>query len=174
MISKCNSDDFTSILEIINDGAQKYKGIIPDDRWKEPYMGNEKLQKEIDDGVEFWGFSDSKHLTGVMGIQDKDDVLLIRHAYVRSKFNRQGTGSKLLNHLIKTANKPILIGTWKAASWAIDFYKKNGFKLIEPESYKDYLLEKYWDIPKRQVETSVVLADQNWFNTKQCINLFYH
>lgn len=162
MIRECNSDDFNSIFEIINDGAQKYKGIIPEDRWQEPYMSKEKLQHEIDDGVRFWGYSDENPLSGIMGIQDKGNVALIRHAYIRSKFYRQGIGSKLLNHLMKTATKPILIGTWRAATWAIDFYKKNGFDLVEPESKKDSLLKKYWDIPQRQVETSVVLAGPQW------------
>ncbi len=145
------------IFEIINDGAQAYKGIIPDDRWHEPYMPFEELRKEIEAGIVFWGLEYDGELQGVMGIQDKGEVTLIRHAYVRTRSQNRGIGTKLLRHLEKTTEKPILIGTWAAASWAISFYQRNGYTLVLGEE-KDCLLRKYWSIPERQVETSVVLA----------------
>lgn len=149
------------IFEVINDGAQAYKGIIPDDRWHEPYMPFEELRKEIEAGIVFWGLEYDAELQGVMGIQDKGEVTLIRHAYVRTRFQNQGIGTKLLQHLEKMIEKPILIGTWAAASWAISFYQSNGYTLVLGEE-KDRLLRKYWSIPKRQVETSVVLANKTW------------
>jgi len=159
MIRKCTESDINAIFEIINDAALAYKGVIPGDRWHEPYMSAEEIRHETKDGVVFWGFEQDGCLAGVMGIQDKGDVALIRHAYVLSRFQRQGIGEKLLTHLEGLADKPILVGTWKDASWAISFYLKNGYYLVS-EAEKDRLLRKYWSIPERQIETSVVLANQ--------------
>ena len=161
MIRKCKESDFNTIFEIINDAAQAYKGVIPQDRWHEPYMSHAELRAQIDDGIVFWGLERDGQLLGVMGIQDKGDVTLIRHAYVLTKAQNRGIGKKLLQHLQSMTEKPILIGTWAAASWAVSFYQKNGYKLVSEEE-KNRLLRKYWSIPKRQVETSVVLANQSW------------
>jgi len=147
------------IYEIINDAALAYKGIIPKDRWKEPYMSREELRHEIDEGVVFWGYEEDGKLKGVMGIQDVQDVTLIRHAYVRTAERNKGIGSKLMSHLRQMPDRPILIGTWADAVWAIRFYEKHGFRLVSTEE-KNCLLKKYWRIPERQVETSVVLAEQ--------------
>jgi len=131
--------------------------VIPDDLWKEPYMSREELRREIDSGVEFYGWLEGNSLFGVMGIQFVGDVTLIRHAYVLPEHQRRGIGSSLLKHLIGLAKtSEILVGTWANATWAIRFYEKHGFKLVPPEE-KDKLLRKYWNIPERQIETSVVL-----------------
>ncbi|WP_299626718.1 GNAT family N-acetyltransferase [uncultured Tenacibaculum sp.] len=155
--------DFDTIYEIINDASIAYKGIIPEDRWKEPYMSKNELETQINEGVEFWNYEENNEILGVMGIQFKNDVTLIRHAYVRTKARQKGIGGKLLNHLIDMAKTPVLIGTWKDASWAIRFYQKHGFKLLLGEE-KNKLLKTYWNIPQRQVETSIVLASENWKN----------
>ena len=161
MILKCEQTDIKEICEIINDAAVAYKGIIPADRWQDPYMPEEELEKQFDDGVQFWCWKEQGEMMGVMGIQNKDDVTLIRHAYVRSVYRNKGIGSKLLAHLASIATTPVLIGTWTAATWAIDFYKKHGFHVLsKPES--ENLLRKYWSIPERQIETSVVLASEDW------------
>ena len=165
MIRKCKKSDFNTILEIINDAAQAYKGIIPPDRWHEPYMSFAELRAQIDDGIVFWGLERNGQLLGVMGIQDKGDVTLIRHAYVVSRAQKRGIGKKLLQHLESMTEKPILIGTWAAASWAVSFYQKNGYSLVSEEE-KNRLLRKYWSIPERQVETSVVLANPAWYRTQ--------
>ena len=159
MIRVCNPSDFDTIYEIINDAAQAYKGIIPEDRWHEPYMPPEELRKEIKAGIVFWGLEQNGQLQGVMGIQDKGEVTLIRHAYVRVQVQKMGFGTRLLQHLETLTEKPILIGTWAAASWAISFYEKNDYTLVT-DAEKNRLLHKYWSIPERQVETSVVLAKQ--------------
>jgi GNAT superfamily N-acetyltransferase len=161
MIRACTESDFNTIFEIINDAAQAYKGFIPQDRWNEPYMSLGELREEIEDGIVFFGLERDRHLLGVMGIQDKRDVTLIRHAYVRRRAQKTGIGKKLLQHLERMTDKPILIGTWAAASWAISFYQKNGYALVSEEN-KNRLLRKYWSIPERQIETSVVLANQKW------------
>lgn len=161
MISKCEQKDFDAIYEIINDGAAAYKGIIPADRWHEPYMTKEELAQQLFDGVEFWRYTEDNKILGVMGIQFKKDVNLIRHAYVRTSERKKGIGSKLLVHLCTASSIPILIGTWEAASWAIAFYQKHGFRLLNKEETHT-LLRKYWSIPERQIETSVVLASGNW------------
>lgn len=159
MIRKCQESDFNSIFEIINDAAGAYKDVIPADRWHVPYMSVEELRHEIEDKVIFWGLEKEGDLVGVMGIQDKGDVTLIRHAYVRTRMRQQGIGARLLSHLERTTCKPILIGTWKDASWAISFYEKNGYTSVS-EKEKDRLLRRYWSIPERQIETSVVLVKQ--------------
>lgn len=161
MIRRCVDRDFDLIWAIINDGAQAYRGIIPQDRWTEPYMSREKLRHEIDDGVVFWGYEDAGNLLGVMGLQQVRDVTLIRHAYVRANNQKQGIGAHLLSHLRLLARGPVLIGTWADAVWAIRFYEKHGFQMVSPEE-KDRLLKEYWKIPERQIETSVVLADAKW------------
>jgi len=148
--------DLNAIFRIINDAAQAYKGIIPADRWHEPYMTMEELKHEINAGIIFWGLEQGGRLTGVMGFQDKGDVVLIRHAYVRTPSRNQGIGTRLLRHLEKMTDKPILIGTWADATWAVSFYEKSGYCLVTKEE-KNRLLKKYWSIPERQIETSVVL-----------------
>ena len=162
MIRRCDDTDFDQILAIINEGAQAYKGIIPSDRWTDPYMSADYLQREIADGVIFWGFNDvGGKLAGVMGLQNVKDVTLIRHAYVRTANQKQGIGAHLLSHLRELTARPVLIGTWADATWAIRFYQRHGFEKVSPEE-KTLLLHKYWSIPERQIETSVVLADSNW------------
>ena len=164
MIYRCDPrQDFREIYEIINDGATAYKGIIPVDRWHEPYMSEEELQIQINDGVEFWAYAGGDKINGVMGIQPKGDVTLIRHAYVRTAERKRGIGGALLNHLLGISTTPVLIGTWADAKWAIEFYQKHGFRLL-PKKEKEHLLRKYWSIPPRQVETSVVLASPDWLN----------
>ena len=151
------SSDFDSILEIVNDAAQAYRGVIPEDRGREPYMSAEELREEIDAGVKFYGWVEDRRLVGVMGIQPVKDTTLIRHSYVLKKYQGRGIGRKLLEHLISIAvTSEILVGKWKSASWAIRFYEKNGFKLTSDKE-KDRLLRKYWRIPDRQISTSVVL-----------------
>ena len=166
MIRRCDDRDFEVIWATINDGAQAYKGIIPADRWAEPYMSREKLQHEIDEGVVFWGYEEAGTLVGVMGIQQVQDVTLIRHAYVRSSSQKRGIGAHLLAHLREMANGSVLIGTWAQAVWAIRFYERHGFQMVGAEE-KNRLLKKYWSIPERQIETSVVLADSMWRGTRR-------
>jgi N-acetylglutamate synthase-like GNAT family acetyltransferase len=161
MIRRALSADLAAMAAIVNDGAQKYRGIIPADRWHDPYMPEAELASEIAAGVAFWVAEEEGRLMGVMGIQDKGDVTLVRHAYVSTKLQGKGVGTELLRHLEGLVRKPILIGTWAAATWAIDFYKRNGYSLVTDEE-KDRLLRKYWTIPDRQIETSVVLADRRW------------
>lgn len=161
MIRQCDDKDFETVWEIINGAAQAYKGVIPHDRWKEPYMPREDLRKEIHAGIRFWGYEEEGRLIGVMGIQDVKDVTLIRHAYIRPDHQRKGIGSRLLGHLMKMTLRPLLIGTWADALWAIRFYQKHGFRLVSHKE-KEILLRIYWSIPERQVETSVVLADRKW------------
>ena len=166
MIRMCTSTDFRTIFEIVNDAAQAYRGIIPADRWREPYMPEEELRDEMDDGIGFWGYEEDGKLLGVMGLQDVQDVSLIRHSYVRTAYRQQGIGGKLLSELRAKTDCPLLIGTWADAVWAVDFYEKHGFRMVTPEE-KDRLLKKYWKIPERQVETSVVLADERWFSSRR-------
>ena len=162
MIRQCDSTDFRTISSIINDAAQAYKGVIPADCWKEPYMPEDELRHEIAAGVIFWGYEEGGDLVGVMGIQHVQDVTLIRHAYVRTARRNQGTGAKLLSWLRAQTARPVLIGTWADAVWAIRFYERRGFRLVSPEE-KNRLLRKYWSVPERQMHTSVVLADRRWF-----------
>jgi N-acetylglutamate synthase-like GNAT family acetyltransferase len=161
MIEKSKSNDLQEIYEIINDAAIAYKDIIPSDCWREPYMPMNELRTQIKQGVEFWCYKEDRKIFGVMGIQDRGDVTLIRHAYVLTISRNKGIGGKLLAHLITLTNKPVLIGTWAAASWAIEFYRKHGFRLLS-EDEKNKLLQRYWMISKRQTETSVVLANVDW------------
>jgi N-acetylglutamate synthase-like GNAT family acetyltransferase len=163
MIRRCNDRDFELIWTVVNDGAQAYKGAIPADRWTEPYMSREKLQNEIDEGIVFWGYEEAGALVAVMGIQQVQDVTLVRHAYVRTSSQKRGIGGQLLSHLRELASGPTLIGTWAAAVWAIHFYERHGFRMVSPPE-KDRLLKQYWTIPERQIETSVVLADTKWWH----------
>ena len=165
MIRKGVDGDFETLYEIINDAAQAYKGVIPPDRWHEPYMAKEELRREIRQGVEFWGYEEEGRLQGIMGLQNVQDVTLIRHAYVQTGRRRSGLGGKLLRFLLGQATKPVLIGTWAAATWAVAFYEKHGFTRVT-EREKNFLLKKYWTIPERQVETSVVLADARWISSQ--------
>ncbi len=164
MIRKCTEADFDTMYEIINDSAIAYKGVIPSDSWKEPYMAKEELKRQIEEGVSFWGFEDRNVLVGIMGAQAVDDVTLIRHAYVRTPYRNRGVGSELIRFALERISTPVLVGTWANAVWAIRFYEKNGFRRVSTEE-KNRLLRTYWNIPKRQVETSVVLADQKWIDS---------
>jgi len=166
LIRKCESSDFEALYAIINDAAEAYRNTIPPDCWKDPYMSQKELQHEINDGVEFWGYEDNGQLMGVMGIQEVADVALIRHAYVRTSHRNQGIGSQLLSYLHSKATRPVLVGTWAAATWAIRFYEKHGFHLVSNEE-KDKLLRRYWSISPRQTETSVVLTDQKWLRANK-------
>ena len=121
---------FQDIFTIVNDAAQAYKGVIPADRWHEPYMPLEELRDEIAAGVKFWGYADGGRLVGVMGMQPVKDVTLIRHAYVRTEKRNHGIGGKLLHHLLERIEGKILVGTWQAAGWAVRFYQKHGFQLV--------------------------------------------
>jgi GNAT superfamily N-acetyltransferase len=148
-----------TIYEIINDSARAYEGHIPEDRYHEPYMPRDQLRTEIGDGVVFYGYEVDGRLAGVMGLQDKGPVILIRHAYTRTENRGRGIGSRLLEHLLGMTAKPVLVGTWRDAEWAIRFYEKHGFRPVGREE-KERLLREYWSIPERQVETSVVLVDE--------------
>ncbi len=165
MVRKCTDQDTPALYAIINDAAQAYKGVIPADRWHEPYMPMDELREEIRDGVQFWGYESDGELIGVMGMQDKNDVALIRHAYVKTARRNQGIGTKLLRHLESMTTKPILIGTWIDATWAIRFYEKNGYRQLSRID-TEHLLRKYWSVPDRQIATSVVLANAAWGSAK--------
>jgi GNAT superfamily N-acetyltransferase len=156
-IRPCRDDERTAILAIINAAAEAYRGVIPPDRWHEPYMPAEELDGEIAAGVRFTGYEDGGELLGVMGIQTVRDVELIRHAYVAPHAQRGGIGAALLEELTSEATRPLLVGTWADAAWAIRFYERHGFELLPPERSAE-LLRRYWSIPERQIETSVVLA----------------
>jgi len=157
MIRNLLPSDFNAILEVINDAAQAYKGVIPDDRWKEPYMSADELRKEVEAGVQFFGWMEDERLLGVAGIQALEDTTLIRHAYVPPSFQRKGVGTRLLKYLMDLAGTDeVLVGTWADATWAVRFYQKHGFRLVSQRE-KDRLLRAYWSIPEWQIETSVVL-----------------
>jgi GNAT superfamily N-acetyltransferase len=160
VIRRVRPEERNALLAIVNDAAQAYRGVIPADRWHEPYMLREELDAEITGGVEFWGAEEGGRLLGVMGIQDRGEVALVRHAYVAPEAQRKGVGQALLRHVQGLATKPLLVGTWAAAEWAIAFYLRNGFALVA-DKQKNALLRKYWSIPERQIETSVVLASRN-------------
>jgi GNAT superfamily N-acetyltransferase len=161
-ICPCTGADVPEIFEIVNDGARAYKGVIPDHAWHEPYMPFAELESEIARGVRFYGWKADGQLLGVMGIQDVKDVTLIRHAYVKTALRGGGIGRNLLTHLRQLTDRPILIGTWSAADWAIRFYEKNGFALVSGEE-KNRLLKKYWTVSEQQARDSVVLANAKGF-----------
>lgn len=161
MLRRAVAADRKGMLEVINDAAQKYRGVIPADRWHEPYFPADELAREIAAGVQFWVAEEGGRMVGVMGIQDKGEVALVRHAYVSTREQGKGIGGKLLRHVEGLSSKPVLIGTWAAATWAIEFYRRHGYALVEGAD-KDRLLRRFWTIPERQIETSVVLADSRW------------
>jgi GNAT superfamily N-acetyltransferase len=156
-IRPCRHDERQAILVIVNAAAEAYRGVIPADRWHEPYMSSQELASEIDAGIEFWGYEEDGELVGVIGIQPLSDVDLIRHAYVSPARQRGGIGGALLEHVSSAATGRLLVGTWAAADWAISFYRRHGFELLSRERATE-LLRTYWTIPDRQIETSVVLA----------------
>jgi GNAT superfamily N-acetyltransferase len=156
-IRLCRDEERDTVLAIVNAAAEAYRGIIPVDRWHEPYMPRDELDGEIAAGVVFWGYEEEGQLVGVMGLQAVRDVDLLRHAYVRPESQGHGIGSALLQHLRGLSARPMLVGTWAAADWAIRFYERHGFRLVSP-ARKTMLLKSYWSIPDRQIETSVVLA----------------
>ena len=164
MIRRCDDGDFEIIYEIINDAAQAYEGVIPADVWREPYMSRDELRHEIANGVAFWGWLEGGDLVGVMGIQDVQDVTLIRHSYVRTTKQNRGVGGELLACLRDQTSRLMLVGTWADADWAIRFYEKHGFGLVTADE-KDRLLKRYWAVPRRQIETSVVLQNLRWHDT---------
>jgi GNAT superfamily N-acetyltransferase len=155
-IRPCADADFGATCAVINAAATAYAGVIPADRYHVPYMTADELRDEIAAGVRFWGWHDPEGLSGVMGIQDVVDVTLIRHAYVTPARQGAGIGSRLLAHLLGLPHRPLLVGTWADAIWAVRFYERHGFRLVAQQE-KDRLLQRYWSIPERQVETSVVL-----------------
>ena len=157
MISEYKKTDTSKILHIINDASLKYKGVIPDDCWNEPYMSEQELISEFNNGVRMYGYHQKDILIGVIGIQEVKDVILIRHAYTLSSYQGKGAGSALLEYLLKkNKNSRLLVGTWKNATWAIQFYKKFDF-ILHTEEETTLLLKKYWNIPTKQIENSVVL-----------------
>jgi N-acetylglutamate synthase-like GNAT family acetyltransferase len=145
------------MLAIVNAAAEAYRGVIPADRWHEPYMASHELDDEIAAGVEFWGYEADGALVGIMGVQRFEDVDLIRHTYVSAGNQRCGIGGALLERLAESTTGQVLVGTWAAADWAIQFYRRHGFELVSP-ACKTELLKTYWTIPERQIESSVVLA----------------
>ena len=157
-IRRCRDDEHAAILGIVNAAAEAYRAVIPPDRWQEPYMPADELEREIAAGVAFWGYEADGTLAGVMGLQAVRDVDLVRHAYVRPGNQRRGIGDALLAHLRRMSKRRMLVGTWAAADWAITFYQRRGFELVSP-ARKTALLKTYWSIPDRQIETSVVLAN---------------
>jgi GNAT superfamily N-acetyltransferase len=156
-IRLCNDHERTAVLAIVNAAAEAYRAVIPADRWHEPYMPREEFDGEIAAGVVFWGHEQDGRLVGVMGLQSVRDVDLIRHAYVLPESQGRGIGGALLRHLRGLSTRPMLVGTWAAADWAVRFYERHGFRLASPAN-KTVLLKTYWSIPDRQIETSVVLS----------------
>lgn len=161
-IRLCAPADFDAVNAIINAAALVYRGAIASDRWKEPYMPADELQHEIAEGVAFWGAFQNGELVAVMGLQPVQDVALIRHAYTRPGVQGAGFGSALMSHLRAQTDRPMLVGTWKAATWAIAFYERRGFRLVSDTEKRD-LLKRYWTVPDRQIDESVVLGDDRWF-----------
>ena len=157
-IRPCRDNERKAILAIVNAAAEAYRGVIPADRWHEPYMPSQEFDTEIAAGVAFWGYEGEGALVGVMGIQPVHDVDLIRHAYVLPGSQRRGVGTALLDHLRDLSTRRMLVGTWAAADWAVRFYRRHGFELVSP-ARKTELLKTYWTVPDRQIETSVVLAN---------------
>ena len=156
-IRPCRAAESEAIAAIVNAAAEAYRDVIPADRWHEPYMSVTEVESEIAGGVAFWGYEADGELLGVMGIQARGEVDLIRHAYVRPGRQRGGIGGALLDHIARRAERPMLVGTWASAEWAIAFYRRHGFELVSRERSRE-LLTAYWAIPERQIETSVVLA----------------
>lgn len=164
MIRQAARSELDEICGVINDAASAYKGVIPEDRWHDPYMPMDELARALREGIQFWCYADGDRIVGVMGIQDKGGVSLIRHAYVRTSARRKGIGARLLAHFRARSDRPILVGTWRAAVWAVSFYEKHGFRRV-PDAQAQQLLRKYWNVPPRQMETSVVLADERYYRS---------
>ena len=158
MIRRCVAADVDAIFAVINDGAEAYRGTIPPDRWHEPYMPLSELESEIDAGVTFWAATDGDRVEAVMGLQPVADVALIRHAYTLTAHQGIGAGSRLLEHVRRRAERPVLVGTWKAATWAVRFYERRGFHRVGDDE-KERLLRRYWSVPERQIAESVVLRE---------------
>ena len=157
MITECTKKNISNILYVINDASLKYKGIIPNDCWHEPYMTKQKLISEFDNGVRMFSYNKNNTLVGVMGIQELKDVTLIRHAYILTRYQGIGIGKSLLQNLFKIKkNSCLLVGTWRDATWAIQFYEKFGF-VLHTKKQTAQLLKKYWSLPSKQIENSVVL-----------------
>jgi GNAT superfamily N-acetyltransferase len=153
------------MVAIVNAAAEAYRGVIPPDRWHEPYMPRAELRAEIERGVRFWGYVMASGLVGVMGLENVLDVSLIRHAYVHPDWQGRRIGSQLATYVLAQTERPALVGTWSAADWAVRFYEHQGFCLV-PGAEGARLLRTYWSIPERQVETSVVLADPRWWSAR--------
>jgi GNAT superfamily N-acetyltransferase len=162
VIRKCHNDDLEAMAAIVNAAAEAYRGVIPADRWHDPYMPLDELCAEIERGVRFSGYAAAGTLVGLMGLEDVQDVHLIRHAYVHPDWQGHGIGSQLARHLYAETTRPVLVGTWADAQWAVHFYERQGFRQVPAEEAKR-LLRTYWAIPERQVDTSVVLADERWW-----------
>jgi GNAT superfamily N-acetyltransferase len=162
MIRPCTSGECDEIRAVINDAAEAYRNVVAADCWHDPYMSREEVGRELDESVRFWGFFEGDLLVAVMGLQLVGDVALVRHAYTRPASQGRGMGSALLAHLRQRTDRPVLVGTWKAAAWAVGFYQHHGFRLVD-DRRKDVLLRRYWTVPGRQIEESVVLADERWF-----------
>ena len=157
MISEYTKNDTSKILHVINVASLRYKGVIPDDCWHEPYMSKHELIDEFNDEVHMYGYHDNNKLVGVIGIQEVQDIILIRHAYTLTSCQNKGTGSAMLEYLLKKSkNSRLLVGTWKNATWAIRFYEKFGF-VVHSKEQSTLLLKKYWKIPSKQIKNSVVL-----------------
>jgi len=167
-IRECNPTELDEVCAVVNDAAVAYRGIIAADRWRDPYMSADELHREVNNGVVFWGAFEDGGLVGVMGLQHVGDVALIRHAYTRTASQGTGIGTTLLARVGGQTDSPVLVGTWAAASWAIRFYQNHGFRLVAGQE-TDTLLRRYWAIPDRQIEESVVLADARWFATSQTV-----
>ena len=166
LIRKGERADLPQIFSVVNEAAQAYRGVIPADRWREPYMPRDELERETAQGVVFWVAEEEGRLLGVIGIQDRGPVALVRHAYVAPGTQRKGVGTKVLRHVESLVHEPILIGTWANASWAVEFYRRNGFTVV-PDHEKERLLRTFWSIPERQIEASVVLADRRWMEAER-------
>jgi len=166
VIRRCDERDFETVLSIVNDSAEAYRGVIPADCFGNPYMPREELAGEIAAGVAFWAWEEDGALAGVMGVQPVADVALIRHAYVRTTKQRRGIGGRLLRHIRSITDRPLLVGTWAAADWAVRFYRRYGFAPVPAPDTAD-VLRRYWDVPARQIETSVVLAEQEWLKRRE-------
>ena len=162
MIRPCEPAELDDVCALVNDAAVAYRGVIAADCWNEPYMPIDELRRDVDDGVRFWGFFDDGQLVGAMGLQDVGEVALVRHAYTRTAKQGAGIGAALLAHLRDQTDRPLLVGTWKAATWAIRFYQARGFTLVTAPQ-KDALLRRHWTVSVRQMAESVVLADARWF-----------
>ena len=165
-LRKCREEETPIVLAIINTAAEVYRGAIPVDCWHEPYMSAAELDAEMRAGVEFWGYENAGMLVGVMGTQPVRDVDLIRHAYVRPSWQGRGVGAALIGHLRGLSARRMLVGTWAAATWAIRFYERHGFQLLDAQAIRR-LLATYWCISERQIETSVVLANPPYTEAAQ-------